>query len=119
MPLRILGVTAQGQAVEIDDATSPSPLVVSLTLQPLVSLSYGTAYRLELTEGITDEDGEALVAYGSGFTTFLPEEVGQSNETDPPTVTGLAVLGERGYVVETLPSGRSSRAPRRTCSCST
>lgn len=105
VPLRILGVTAQGQAVEIDDATAPSPLVVSLTLQPLVSLSYGTAYRLELTQGITDEDGEALVAYGSGFTTFLPEEVGQSNETDPPTVTGLAVLGERGYVLETLHAG--------------
>ncbi len=105
VPLRILGVTAQGQAVEIDDATAPSPLVVSLTLQPLVSLSYGTSYRLELTEGITDEDGEALVPYGSGFTTFLPEEVGQSNESDPPTVTGLAVLGERGYVLETLHAG--------------
>ena len=79
--------------------------MTSLTLQPLVSLSFGTKYRLELTNAIVDEDGEQLIPYASRFSTFLPEEVGQSNEADKPTVTGLVVLGERGYVLETLHGG--------------
>ena len=107
VPLRILALKAGSppESVELTGTEAPSPSVVSLTLQPLVSLSFGTRYRLELTSAIADEDGELLVPYASRFSTFLPEEVGQSKETDPPTVTGLVILGERGYVLETLHAG--------------
>ena len=107
IPLRILGLKpgAARESVDITGTESPAPFVVSLTLLPLVSLSFGTKYRLELTNAIVDEDGEPLVPYASRFSTFLPEEVGESKESDPPTVTGLVILGERGYVLETLHGG--------------
>ena len=92
-------------SIEITGTEAPAPLVTSLTLQPLVSLSFGTKYRLELTSAIVDEDGEQLVPYASRFSTFLPEDIGESKESDPPTVTGLVILGERGYVLETLHGG--------------
>jgi hypothetical protein len=95
----------------------PAPFVISLTLQPLVSLSFGTNYRLELRDTIVDEDGELLVPYTTRFSTFLPEEVGESQESDKPTVTGLVILGERGYVLETVHGGgvagpQQGRRPR-------
>lgn len=105
VPLRILGLTPDRQSIELTGAEAQPPLVVSLTLQPLLSLSFGTTYRLELKDAIVDEDGELLVPFASRFSTFLPEEVGQSKESDPPTVTGLVILGERGYVLETLHAG--------------
>jgi len=113
VPLRILAVTPDNRAIEITGTESPAPFVVSLTLQPLVSLSFGTKYRLEVgvppTAGgataVVDEDGELLVPNTSRFSTFLPEDLGQSQEADKPTVTGIVILGERGYVLETLHGG--------------
>jgi hypothetical protein len=108
VPLRMIGhvAGASGQTVVIEDGAS-HPAVSGLTLQPLVSLSWSKAYTVVLTEGIEDRDDppSKLVAHASGFTTFRPEDLEVEEEEDAASAAGFVVVGDRGYVLETLYSG--------------
>ena len=91
-----------------DAITNAPPAVTSLTIQPLQPLLYHTTYTLTLTSGIVDLDvdinGQAapksLVPYTTTFTTFGPEQIGQSAERY--SSPAIVVLGDRGYLAVPL-----------------
>jgi hypothetical protein len=86
--------------VVIEDITSSDVVVTSLTIQPLTGLRFGATYELVLDPGIEDLDPtpKSLVPYTTKFTTFGPDGVGGT--ADNFLSAGIAVLGNRAYVVQ-------------------
>jgi hypothetical protein len=113
VPIRVSGVglDSSNQPVPIADVTSAASVVTSLTLEPLKGLIYGETYHIELTDGIIDRDTATdgspapknLVAYSSAFTTFGPSAIGGTDTAFASP--GLAVLGDRAFVLETKYAG--------------
>ncbi len=99
VPVVLSGVDPDG--FPVDQITTASQAVTSVTVQPLVGLRFGTRYRLKLGAEIVDLDPEpkALAAVESDFTTFGPVGVGGS--ADPLGSAGIVVLGERAYLTRT------------------
>ncbi|TDI34808.1 MAG: hypothetical protein E2P02_29310, partial [Acidobacteria bacterium] len=101
--LTLSGVGPDGPIAPIDSAGAK---VSSLTLIPITGLKFGERYTLNLSSAIedldTDVDGnpapKSLVPFTTSFTTFGPESLGGTEERFGSA--GIAVLGDRAYLVE-------------------
>jgi hypothetical protein len=103
-------LSGDGPNGTVDPLTTDDQVVTSLTIQPLQPLLYNTTYTLTLTADIVDLDvgldgqpaPKALVLYTATFTTFAPEQIGQSTESY--SSPAIVVLGDRGYLAVPLPN---------------
>ena len=101
--LTLSGVGPDGPIAAIE---STGAKVTSLTLIPMTGLKFGERYTLDLTSGIEDLDTDpdnnpapkSLVPFTTSFTTFGPEALGGTE--DKFGSAGIAVLGDRAYLVE-------------------
>lgn len=95
------------------NAASDEQLVTVVTVEPH-GLSYGQTYTLTVLTGVQDDDQpthrQLATPFKSSFTTFLPAPVG-----DHPGAfgSGLAVLGDRAYLAETLSPGGTANASQK------
>ena len=101
--LTLSGVGPGGPIASIESAGAK---VTSLTLVPMTGLKFGERYTLNLTSAIEDLDTDPddnpapknLVPFTTSFTTFGPEALGGTEEKFGSA--GIAVLGDRAYLVE-------------------
>lgn len=109
VPVTVFGSAIGGAVVAVGAET----VVTSITLQPVVSLSHGTRYRLRIGGGIIDTDVDPVSGapdpqalqpvYETTFTTFDPQAVGQT--VDQFASPGVVVIDGRAFVAVPSASG--------------
>src|SRR5262249_30199902 len=107
VPILLSGVGPSGA---VSNITTGAEVITSLTIQPQQPLLYNTLYTLQLTSDIVDLDTnqagqpapKALAPYTTTFTTFGPEQIGQSAEDY--SSPAIVVLGDRGYLAVPQPN---------------
>ena len=103
IPLSLTGVRANDTVAEV---VGPQDAVVSVTLLPQRGLKYKAEHRLRVTGAIEDLDATPRSLepeYASTFTTFGPEDL--EAESERFSSAGLALLGDRLYMLETAYAG--------------